>query len=150
MAWSEKQRYRLAQEKKILEKHLLGFDFYNPTDHTYVFGNFQTNCDNKYGVRVEIPSGFPDQCPKAYITSPNPLWGYRGTETIQSYGVSHDMHTLSTHEAGWVQVCHFKSERWNASYTVYKVLIKVRLWLEAYEGHRSTGRIINNFLGTME
>lgn len=150
MVWSEKQRYRLAQEKKILENHLPGFNFYEPTGNTYASGEFYTNCRNKYGVRIEIPSGFPDECPRAYVSTPNPLWGYRNEKTILSYKVSHTMHTLSPHSNGWVQVCHFRPERWNASNTLYKVFIKVRLWLEAYEGHRATGRNIDDFLGTMK
>jgi ubiquitin-protein ligase len=150
MAWSEEQRNRLALEKQLLEINMPGFYFYEPTGNTYVFGEFPTNCGNKYGVRVEIPLGFPDQCPKVYITTPNPLWGYGNRKKIADYGIDHLMHTLSPHANGWIQVCHFKAERWTATCTLYKILIKVRLWLEAYEGHRNTGKFIDDFLGTME
>ncbi len=150
MAWSESQRYRLAIEKKILEEHLPGFSFFNPTDNTYVSGRFESNSKKSYEVRIVIPSGFPDECPKAYITHPNPLWGYNQSKTIKSYETSHEMHTLTSHPNGWVQVCHFKQSRWNASHTIVKVLIKVRIWIEAYEGHLSTGKFINHYVKDME
>src|SRR5437588_8134754 len=103
MAWSMTQQWRLAQEKKILEQKMPGFSFYNLTGNTYVSGSFRTknrklyelpglsfydltrdpyvpswrrtNRSKSYEVRIEIPKGFPDECPRAYITSPNPLWG---------------------------------------------------------------------------
>lgn len=154
MSWSEHQRLRLALERQLLKQHMPGFDLLDPSGATYASGKFTSNSGRIYSVRVNLPERYPDACPKVYITDPMPLWGYRGffgalrQKTIASYGVSHDMHTLGVHDRGWVQVCHFRSERWSASSTLVQVLVKVRLWLEAYEAHCRTGRPIDDFLMT--
>ncbi len=157
MSWSESQQYRLGIEKKLLAVYMPDFSFYKPTGVTYLSGTFETNAGSSYGVRVEIPSGFPDQCPPAYITSPNPLWRHGQADSfwrrlmeksINEEGISHEMHTLSPHTNGWVQVCHFRSERWSADVTLVQVLVKIRLWLEAYELHCATGRPIDDFMIT--
>ncbi len=157
MGWREDQKYRLAVERVLVNEHMPGFVFRDPVGDTLVEGSFVTSANKAYGVRIEIPSGFPDQCPRAYITSPSPLWSYGQSNSlwrklmeknINEKGISHEMHTLSPHSNGWVQVCHFRPERWSADLTLIQVLLKVRLWLEAYELHSLTGRPIDDFLLT--
>jgi hypothetical protein len=126
---------------------LSGLNFYDLTRDPYVPSWLRTNRNKSYAVRIEIPQGFPDACPRAYITNPNPLWGYKDEYTIQSKSPGSATHTLSPHSTeGWVQICLYPSGHWKASYTLFLVLIKVRLWLAAYEFHRATGKPIANFL----
>lgn len=59
--------------------------------------------------------------------------------------MSASMHTLAPVE-GRVAVCHYRPDRWDERKTLYLVLLKVRLWLEALEGHRRTGKPMDDFL----
>lgn len=67
-------------------------------------------------------------------------------ETINSVGSSHAFHTLSNGPDGCVQICHFKSEFWDASKTCVGVLFKGLLWLEAYDIYLKTDMSIASIL----
>ena len=60
------------------------------------------------------------------------------------------MHTLSNGPNGEVQICHWRQNRWHSGITLNKVILKVILWLEAYEQHLVTGQSINEFVRTMQ
>jgi hypothetical protein len=59
------------------------------------------------------------------------------------------MHTLENGPSGAVQICHWRDDRWHSGITFDKVMLKVIVWLEAYEQHLSTGDSIASFVGTM-
>jgi len=149
MLWLPYQRSRLALEAQLLEDEFPHFGFHEPTGDTYVGGYQHTSAGSRYYLWLPIPRGYPDQCPPAYVYRPNPLWGYLDLRTINSYGCSHQMHTLSNGPQGEVQICHYRPERWDASITLVKVLLKCVLWLEAYEQHLRTNRSIAAFVRTM-
>ena len=46
-------------------------------------------------------------------------------------GTSGEQHTLAAHD-GLTQICHFNSSQWMSQNTLYQILMKGRLWLEAY------------------
>ena len=149
MPWDLYQRQGLAVEAGLLKQEFPHFGIHEPRGNTYVGGNQPTSAGNQYYLWVPIPPGYPDQCPNAYVFRPNPLPGYLNHRTINSYGCSHEMHTLSNGPRGEVQICHYRSERWEARITLVKVLLKCALWLEAYEQHRITGQSITRFVRTM-
>ena len=62
---------------------------------------------------------------------------------------SYDNHTL-TKRAGYLRICRYHSSQWTDRSSLYEVVIKGRVWLEAYEGHIRTGRPMNHFLREME
>ena len=99
-------------------------------------------------MKVLIPN-FPDRCPKAYLCSPTSIRDYDGNRLVEA-GVSHRMHTLSPSEDGLVQLCLYREERWTASCSLLKIVIKAGLWIEAYEAHMRTGRPIDDFVRTMK
>ena len=78
----------------------------------------------------------------------NPLWAFGATRTINSFGVSHAMHTLENGPSGEVQICHWRPDRWHSGITLNKVMLKGILWLEAYAQHLATGKDINDFVRT--
>jgi hypothetical protein len=144
MTWDSLQRYRLAQEQAVLRQEYPGFSFYDPQGATYVSGRWVSNSGRPFSLRVSLPSGYPDECPASYITSPSPLRGY--FSRIESYGTSHDMHTWVTDRPGWVKICTYHPEHWSAAHSIAKVVRKGQLWMLAYECHLQDGRPIADFL----
>ena len=142
---------RLDLENKILQKSGMSqFQIYRDYGNTYTLtGIYKSNSGNRYTLYSPIPSNYPEGRPKLYIKNPNPLYGYANQRTINSYDVSHSMHTLSNGPSGEVQICHWRSERWHSAITFNKVMLKAMLWLEAYEQHLSTGRTIDSYVRTM-
>lgn len=148
--WTLKQRYRLAAEKKLLEKNFPDFKFFNPTSSTdcYIYGPITSSQNNEYYIKICIPD-FPNRCPKAFLCSPKRISDFKGNPLVNS-GVSHKMHTLSPSSDGLIQLCLYREERWTASCSLLKLLIKAGLWFEAYEAHLKTGKDIDDFVRTME
>jgi hypothetical protein len=146
MPWQLYQRYRLASEKTILERDFSHFSFYSPVENTFISGTWTSSRSNIFTIRVELPVGYPDECPVTYITFPSPLYGKY--KAIESYGTSHAMHCWTSPKPGWVKICTFRPEYWSAEFTLAMVALKAQLWLEALESHRETGRDIADFLVT--
>lgn len=152
MTWSLEQRQRLVLENQIL--HNQGFTqfsvYHYASDDTYnAGGTATTSAGRSYSLFCTIPSGYPTQRPSLYITDPKPLLNYHGA-AISGLGVSHAMHTLEPHSVGWVQICHWRPDRWHAGIVLQKVFLKALLWLEAYEQHLATGRDLADFVRSME
>jgi hypothetical protein len=149
MPWQSHQRYRLAAEKKLLKESFPHFQFYSPTENTYLLGNWRSSRGNVFGIRIDLPSGFPDECPSTYIVSPSPLRG-KWWKRIDSYGSSHEMHCWTSDRPGAVKICTFRPEFWSAAFSLPMVALKAQLWLEALESHRDTGRNIADYLRTWQ
>lgn len=145
MTLEERLRY---ENLILLQDGLSQFRIYSRENSYYLWGQHTTSSGNSYTICSPIPFYYPDSCPPVYVYKPNPLRGY--SQTINSYGVSHYMHTLSNGPNGEVQICHWRPARWHSAITLNKVMLKVILWLEAYEQHLATGRSISEFVGTMQ
>lgn len=144
---------RLILENQILSKDGLSqFKIYKSEQGISYFlrGEHKTSIGNSYAIWSPIPNGYPCSCPPVYIYKPNPLRGFMSLKTINSYGVSHAMHTLGNGPNGEVQICHWRPSVWHGGITFNKVMLKVVLWLEAYEQHLSSGQSIETFVRTME
>ena len=138
---------RLRFEQRILARHLPAFRAYLQGNSPYFEGNHRTTSGgNSYRMKVVVPSWYPSGMPSLYVVSPRKLrkYGYGGY--INEVGPSHSYHTLSNGPGGCVQICHFKSENWDASQTCAGVLAKGIMWCEAYDCHLATGRSIANIL----
>ena len=93
--WTRFQRRRLACERKVLERKLPQFHFYNPTGDTYVSGIVPLRSAGlSLTVKCVLDPLFPDVMPPLYVTSPLTLWRYRRRGTVNSEGASHAFHTL--------------------------------------------------------
>ncbi|MBC6481402.1 MAG: hypothetical protein GDA56_30260 [Hormoscilla sp. GM7CHS1pb] len=148
MGWSLIQQRRLQTERGILKDYFPNFRWINPRDsgNTGIEGTVCTNSMNLYTLRVYVPSDYPNSRPDMVVTSPDPLRGYDETD-LRVYDASSSMHTLSPRD-GYVQICHYKG--WSPNLTLCLVVLKGRIWLEALEGHRRTGRPLDNFLAHMK
>jgi hypothetical protein len=152
VTWTMAQQQRLALENQILQNEgftQFGVYHYPASDAYNAAGTATTSAGKNYHLFCQIPSGYPTERPSLYITDPNPLLNFHGVP-ISRLGVSHAMHTLQPHAAGWVQICHWRPARWHAGIVLQKVFLKAMLWLEAYEQHLATGRDLADFVGTMQ
>ena len=143
---------RLILENKILENDgMPQFHVYcDPNGSSYSLrGTHTTNSGNTYDIWSPIPDYYPESRPPIYVSRPNPLRAYQYGNTVNSFGISHSMHTLSNGPSGEVQICHWRDDRWHSGITLNKVMIKTMIWFEAYEQHFSTGNPINDFVRTM-
>ena len=149
--WTSEQRQRLAVEHQILQRE--GFDqfsvYHYPSDDTYTASGIASSSSGRhYRLYIPIPPRYPLQRPPLYVTDPNPLRLFNGSP-VSTLGVSHSMHTLTPHAAGWPQICHWRAERWHSNILLQKVFLKAHIWLEAYEQHLATGRSLADFVPTM-
>ncbi|CAB4042549.1 Hypothetical predicted protein, partial [Paramuricea clavata] len=124
MSWSQAQRERLATEKSELNRYFPGcVKWINPTGDTKVEVTLRTNNDNRYTLRIYIEN-FPNSVPEmVVVSSPKPM---------PNWGSSSTTHTLSKRD-GCLKICHYHSSRWTDRISLYEVVMKGRVWLEAYE-----------------
>jgi len=144
---------RLTLENQILIRDGLSqFKVYcdQQRNSYFLWGEHKTNSGSSYKIWGPIPSQYPNDRPSIYVYEPNPLWAHGYSQTINSYGLSHYMHTLENGPNREVQICHWRSDRWHSGITLNKVMLKVILWLEAYEQHLSSGKTISDFVRTMQ
>lgn len=151
MGWEPHQQYRLAMEKSILRERLPDFRIFKPTEDTFVSGFWTSSQGNEYRIVVDVPPGFPDECPSCFIAEPAPLLGHAGADMLD-FGNSHKMHTWLPDEAhpDWLKICTYKPASWSASHSLEKVIHKAMLWIEAFEAHKQSGRPICDFLLDMD
>lgn len=146
--FSKSQMVRINIEDQIIRQYFPGFTLNMYGDLCYWTGIMKTNAGTAYGIRAEIPKDFPDIRPSIYIEWPCPLYDYFGNK-LSTIGTSHKMHTYSPKDE-WVQLCVYRDERWSAEYTVYKCLKKARLWIEAFDEHKRSGKMMCDLLGTQD
>ena len=149
MAWTFEQQVRLQQERQIIDKYLYAF---SPTWHyptipgeAYIEVKMRTNSYITYTLRLYIPRDLPNSVPQLFVY--NSLKDYSNKD-LSSLGVSAIMHTLGPKD-GYVQICHYRPTNWTPNVTFYKVFMKARLWLEAYEGHLKTGKNLDHYLSAI-
>lgn len=141
--WSDAQRKRLAEERAILQRFFPKFRWIEPWGDAKLEGVMTTNSGQGYTIRVYIPADYPNSIPSVVVVSPE-LIDHKG-RSLRDQGMSTFMHTLENYD-GALAICHYRPEKWQPQLTLYKVLMKVRLWLEAYEGHKATGRMMDDYL----
>lgn len=135
---------RLQQEIAILEKYFpRKYKFENLyLDNEILDVGVKTQSGKVYRLNIKLKPDYPNSLPSVYVVYPLPLLKHDGSAIS---GASHDMHTLSN-DGPKIQLCHYKPENWNPNHSLYRVILKARIWLEAYEGHLATGNPIDNYL----
>lgn len=148
MSWSAQQRTRLGFEKDIIDGKLNNVTWINPTSagNTRVEWRVNTNNGNNYTLRVYVPEGFPNECPTLVVSSPSSVLRKFDMSLLNS--ASTQDHVYGVHD-GLTEICHFDKSRWSSENTIYQVLMKGRIWLEAYEIHRRTGEHLEKYLAHM-
>ncbi len=149
MNWTSQQSERLRLEMEILERYFPDFSLRDSIipGRAYVEGVMISNAENEYIVRLHVPADLPNSVPLVEIMSP--VLKDRFGHPLVELGTSYPMHLLKP-ENGVVRICHYSASRWNPNITFAKVLLKVRAWLEAYEGHLESGYPIDHFLPHMQ
>ena len=109
------------------------------TGHPRLLMAARTNRHNIYTLQIDLDE-FPFSVPKVFVRR---MLLTRDGKPMN--GASAAMHTL-TSEHGWTRICHYGWDSWNPGVTLYKIYVKCRLWLEAYEGHIATGRPLDHWL----
>jgi len=140
---------RLQQEQNILQKYFHGFRIQDidVPERAGAVGRLRSNSGSNYSIWIPLDS-FPYSRPPLYIVDPKKLRTHKG-RSLAKLGVSCSMHTLAPSEHGHVQICHYNDMYWHPNLTLYKVVMKARLWIEAYESHLRTGAAIDQYLAHM-
>jgi hypothetical protein len=144
MGWSAEQQNRLNKEWEILIKYFPGFQFVNAGSQLCLEGWVTTNKRTQYGLRLYIPADIPNSVPEVVVVYPTPVTDYWGRD-LTSYQHSATMHLLTPRD-GYPKICTYKATHWNPNRTFYNVLMKSRIWLEALDGHKSTGQPLDYYL----
>ena len=137
---------RLQYEAAVLERY---FPNRYKFENLYSVNEFldvgvQAQSGTVYRLNIRLQPDYPNSLPEVYVVYPLPLRKYDGSIID---GVSHDMHTLSN-DGNKIQLCHFKPSNWNPNQSLYKIVMKAKIWLEAYEGHLRTGKPIDDYLNS--
>lgn len=147
MPWSPNQRQRLGLEKHLLEKYFGSkVSWIDPTGETKVEVKVICSNDKRYTLRAYLPTDYPNSCPQMIVSSPSSSLRTRDGSVLDS--VSTEYHVLSS-KHGCTQICHFRSDLWRSENTLYQVVMKGMIWLEAYEAHLRTGQKMDKFLQEM-
>ena len=139
---------RLQLEDRLLRRYFSTFRIQDLDGgpNLGAVGALQTNSDRIYRLWIPLKS-FPAVQPQMFVISPT-LYDVHGVP-LNMLGVRADMHLLSPDQHGHVQICHYNENQWRLDVTLYKVVMKGRIWLEAYEGHLRTGNSIDHYLRHM-
>ena len=140
---------RLRKEEALLKAHFPTFHIQFPDDpeRAGAVGTMTTNAGNEYGLWIPL-GAFPNEPPEMFVVSPKKLRNRRGKK-LAKIGSSADMHMLDPDAHGHPRICHHNDAAWTPNITLFKVAMKGRLWLEAYEMHKATGKDIDHYLPHM-
>ncbi len=143
------KRNRLAWERRNLKANFPGFEirFPNEPKRTCATGPLRTNCGRRYVLWIPL-GAFPNEPPPMYVIEPQPLRNYRGKK-LSKVGASLKMHMLDSDAYGHPRICYYRDNVWTPNVTLYKVVLKGRIWLEAYELHKANGKHIDHYLPHM-
>ena len=132
----------------MLAQYFPAMRWYRHASRVFCEGPVVTNSKTTYGLRVTLPDDYPSALPALTLTFPRPLRDKR-RRIVGRDGGDAAMHVLGAEEDG-LAICHYHPGCWSPSHTVYRVLMKGRVWLEAFECHLATGRHIDTFLSHQE
>lgn len=142
--WDSFQIDRLNFEQQLLNENHPRCEF-NWGESSGVIKIWHDVAGSWYLLRVWVPGTYPDEKPKVFVEHPFPLLHKSGRK-ISEYAPNHNYHILSNSSKGEVQICHFSETAWDATKTLHLVVLKAKLWLQAYgEHHLTTGQPICDF-----
>lgn len=137
---------RFKIENEILNKFFPNsFQFFDMGGKSsYLEVKLKSNSKQQYTIKVTVAEDYPNRMPKIYITQPEDLKDFRGRKLVDM-GAVHKLHLLHP-KGNFPQLCHFKPANWNANVSLYKVVLKARIWIEAFEAHKRTGKTLDHFV----
>ena len=147
MPWSANQRQRLAFEKSLLEQYFHNrVTWIDPTGDTKIEVRVTCSNDKQYTLRIYLPSDYPNSVPDMIVKTPGmtTLKNRYGSE-LSGGSINHIYGTRD----GCTKICHFIPSSWKDDNTLYQVVMKGLIWLEAYEAHLRTGENLSQYLAEM-
>lgn len=146
MPWSTSQRQRLGFEKDLLEKYFRNrVTWIDPTGDTKVEIKVTCSNDRQYTLRIYLPTDFPNSVPDMIVKTPSMC---RLTRRDGSALAGSPDHVYGSRD-GCTKICHFKPDLWRSNNTLYQVVMKGLIWLEAYQAHLRTGSNLSTYLCEM-
>ena len=141
------QQKRLGFEKNLLEQYFRNrVTWTDPTGNTKVEVRVTCTNDKQYTLRVYLPSDYPNSCPRMIVSYPSSCLRRRdGSSLSSTNGADHVLGSMD----GCTQICHFDTSLWKADNTIYQIIMKGLIWLEAYEAHLRTGNSLSRYLQEM-
>lgn len=135
---------RLAAEIEVFRKKKLSPSWFRfldiGTDHPCLKMAAKTNSGNWYTIHIDLKY-FPESVPNVYVTSD--LRDDTGESLIQT---SAQMHVLSSNREGWTRICYYSYSAWTPNVSLYKIYVKICLWLNVYEFSKQNGKPIDTYL----
>ena len=122
MSPEERRQDRWAVEQAKLRRYFPSFHLVrNDTGRVCACVGFLTPRTTRYGVRVEIPRGYPYEMPALHAAGWSPATG-------------------TPHRYSDGNLCVMKPDQWSANYTLAFFVAKAALWLNKYEVWLDTGK----------
>jgi len=142
------KKTRLDLEKDALKQYFPNFKIQDPFgENPGVIGKLRSNTGKEYVIWMAL-GAFPNEAPELYILKPEFMRSYDGT-LLSEIGMNSKMHLLESDDYGHPQICHYNDRFWHPNVSLYKILMKARFWIEAYEQHLSHGNPIDTYLAHM-
>ncbi len=139
------KKTRMRVETAVLKTYFPKSKWIPEDDPENLEVEIKTNSGSLYKLTLYLSLDYPNSQPEMIVSKPYPLRGYGETGTSKLLAASGKMHTLGA-KNGRVQICHFNPSNWSPNITLYKVILKGRIWLEAYEIYLRTGKDIDTYL----
>jgi ubiquitin-protein ligase len=140
---------RLKIERHVMQTyfpHRHAFVNMEDPSQAYLDVGLKTSSGRTYRLRVNIPPDFPNSVPAVYVTYPEPdTLCDAAAKPLYQASPSHSMHLLQP-DGKFVRLCHYKQENWFPGVTLYKVVLKCLIWLEAYQSHLQDGKPLDYYL----
>ncbi len=139
---------RLDIESDALKKYFPNFRIQDPFgEKSGVIGRMRSNNGKEYTIWLAL-GAFPNEAPRLYLISPEKLKTHDGT-LLSQLGANSKMHLLTPDAHGHPQICHYNDQYWHPKVSLYKIIMKARFWIEAYEQHLRHGKPIDAYLPHM-
>jgi hypothetical protein len=134
----------------LVRKYFSNFTLtWRSEDDAYYQGDIQNETlGGSFTLRLQFIPRHPEICPLLFVWDPIVLPMNREKHpgaAINDLAARHETHTLQNGPGGRVCICHIGTSQWEPSFSYAQVLIKGALWLQAYEGHLSTGKRIADY-----
>ncbi len=143
--WTANQCQKLGFEKDLLDKYFQNrVTWIDPTRRGHTKVEVQVTCSNdkQYTLRVYVPSDYPNSCPDVVVKTLSKLKARNGMN-LEDYSVEN---YIGRTRDGYMGIGHVRPDLLGNSNTLYKVVMKGLIWLEAYEAHLCTGQPMSSFL----
>ena len=108
----------------------------------------RTNDGTLYKMYFDLKT-FPEFVPDVHVTrvlSDGKTEALTDSHGTSLDGCSAEMHTLTSLKEGWTRICHYNPRLWTPNVSLYKIYVKVCIWLNVYEASRKNGNTIDHYL----